>query len=170
MNTLILNADAQPTNLLPLSVISWQEAIRYICLEKVKVLTYYEDWWVHSARWETQVPAVIMLLVYQKPKRAVRFSKKNIYLRDQYRCQYCGIKVTEKTASVDHVIPVSQGGKNHWENLTTACRTCNSLKSDKQDWHPKKRPYRPSYWELANLRRAQGYDIKHHSWTQFIDC
>jgi len=168
MATLILNADAQPTNLLPLSVITWQEAIRYLCLEKVKVLTYYEDWWVHSVSWQTQVPAVVMLLEYQKPKRVARLSKKNIYLRDGYRCQYCGISVTEKTASVDHVIPQSQGGRGSWDNLSTACRRCNSTKSDRRDLHPRTPPYKPDYWELAHKRRQIGYDIKHPSWLDFL--
>lgn len=169
MTTLILNADAQPKNLVPLSVLPWQEAIKYMVLEKATVVSYYEDWWIHSQHWRTQVPAVLMLREYQKPKHAVRLTKRNVYLRDRFVCQYCDMKITDKTASVDHVIPVSQGGRNRWENLTTACRKCNSLKSDKRDWQPRNKPYRPTYWELANLRREQGYDIKHPSWLQFIE-
>lgn len=168
MATLILNADAQPTNLLPLSVISWQEAIRYMVLEKVKVITYYDDWYVHSPSWSTQVPAVIILTEYQKPKRSARLSKKNIYLRDNYKCQYCGIRVTEKTASIDHVIPQSKGGKGSWDNLSTSCRKCNSIKSDRLDMMPDRMPYKPDYWELAHKRRQLGYEIKHPSWLDFI--
>jgi len=168
MATLVLNADAQPTNLVPLSVISWQEAIKYIVLEKARVMTYYDDWVVRSPTWETAVPAIIMLLEYQKPKKGVRLSKKNIYLRDNYKCQYCGIRVTESTASIDHVIPQSKGGRGGWANLTTACRRCNSAKSDRSDMLPSTMPYKPDYWELAAKRKAMGYDIKHPSWLDFI--
>ena len=167
MATLILNADAQPTNWLPLSVISWQDAIRYMVLEKARVMEYYDDWVVRSPTWETAVPAIIMLTEYQKPKRTVRLTKKNIYLRDNHKCQYCNIKVTDKTASIDHVIPVSKGGKSRWDNLSTACRRCNSAKSD-SIIQPNNQPYRPDYWELANKRKLQGYEIKHPSWLTFI--
>jgi hypothetical protein len=61
MTTLVLNADAQPTSLLPLSVVDWREAIRYLVLDKVSVMAWYDDWIVHSANWSTRVPAVIML-------------------------------------------------------------------------------------------------------------
>jgi 5-methylcytosine-specific restriction endonuclease McrA len=167
MSTLILNADAQPTNFLPLSVISWQEAIRYIVLEKASPVYHYENWWVRSPSWETQVPAVIMLREYQKPKRSIRLSKKNVYLRDNFTCQYCGDQLNDKTLSIDHVIPVSKGGRNRWDNLTTSCRKCNSHKSDKAI-KPETIPYKPDYWELVAKRKQRGYDIKHSSWLEFI--
>ena len=94
MSTLLLNADMQPVSLLPLSVVDWQESIRYMVLDKVKVLEWHDDWIVHSARWQTRVPAVIMLNQYQKPKHTMRLSKRNIFLRDAYTCQYCGTDVT----------------------------------------------------------------------------
>lgn len=61
MSTLLLNADMQPISLLPLSIVDWQEAIRYMVLEKADVLEWYDDWVVRSARWETRVPAVLLL-------------------------------------------------------------------------------------------------------------
>ena len=65
-DTLILNADAQPVSLLPLSTVNWQEAIRYMVLEKARVLEWHEDWIVHSATWETRVPAILILNDYYK--------------------------------------------------------------------------------------------------------
>ena len=120
-HALLLNADMQPVSLLPLSTVDWQEAIRYMVLDKVEVLSWHDDWIVHSAVWETRVPAVIMLKEYQRPKHTMRLSKRNVFLRDQYECQYCGVEVTEQTATLDHVHPVSKGGKTSWENSTTAC-------------------------------------------------
>jgi 5-methylcytosine-specific restriction endonuclease McrA len=68
--------------MLPVSIISWQESIKYMVLDKATVLEWYEDWTVRSERWSTRVPAVIMLNEYQKPKIRVRFSKQNVFLRD----------------------------------------------------------------------------------------
>ena len=168
MSVLLLNADAQPINFLPLSVVSWQEAIRYMVLDKVRVLSWYEDWTVRSESWETHVPAIIMLHEYQKPKTAVRVSRRNVYLRDQFRCQYCGTRVTEKTATLDHVTPISKGGKSTWTNLSTACKKCNWDKSDKTHIKPKHPPYKPEYYELANKRKEQGYVLSHPSWEDYI--
>ena len=85
MTTLVLNSDGNPVSMLPLSIISWEESIKYMCLDKAHVLEWYDNWVVHSARWETRVPAVIMLREYMKPKTSIRFSKQNVFLRDGYR-------------------------------------------------------------------------------------
>jgi len=167
MSTLVLNADALPTNYLPLSVVDWQEAIRYMVSDRAKVLTFYDDWVVSSPSWETHVPAVIMLSEYQKPKKTVRLNKRNVYLRDNFHCQYCSKAVDSKTASIDHVLPLSKGGKNRWNNLTTACKNCNSYKSSKLI-KPKNQPYKPEYYELVSKRKQRGYTILHPSWREFL--
>jgi len=85
-HTLILNADASPISVLPLSTITWEESIRYLVSDKATVLEWYDDWIVHSATWETRVPAVMILKEYQKKKVSVRFSKQNVFLRDLFTC------------------------------------------------------------------------------------
>jgi 5-methylcytosine-specific restriction endonuclease McrA len=149
-------------------VIGWQDAIRYMVLEKVSVLEWHDDWIVHSARWETRVPAVIMLNDYFKKKSYVRFSKANVFLRDEFLCQYCGIGVNRKTATLDHVLPFSHGGKTTWENSTTSCSKCNSLKGNNRRIKPKKIPHKPDYWELVDKRKRQPFEINHPSWPQFL--
>ena len=63
---LILNADASPISVLPLSTIPWEEAIRYLVTDKATVLEWHDDWIVRSERWSTRVPAVMILKEYQK--------------------------------------------------------------------------------------------------------
>ena len=168
-STLLLNADMQPVSLLPLSVVEWQEAIRYMVLDKVKVLEWHEDWIVRSARWQTRVPAVIMLNQYQKPKHTMRLSKRNIFLRDAYTCQYCGTTVTEVSATLDHVLPVSKGGKTTWENSATACKSCNYKKAAHVGkMKPKITPYKPTFWDLVAKRRDKGYHFHHPSWSNYL--
>ena len=110
-DVLLLNADAQPLSYLPLSAIQWKEAIMYMYHDKCTVLDWYDDWMVRSTSWETRVPAVIILKDFVRTKTMVRFSKNNVYLRDQYHCLYCNARVNKKSATMDHVIPVSKGGK-----------------------------------------------------------
>lgn len=166
---LVLNRDAQPLSILPLSTINWQEAIRYMVLDKATVLEWHNDWIVRSANWSTRVPAVIMLNEYQKPKSYVRLTKRNVFLRDHYTCQYCDAKVSDKEATVDHVHPLSKGGGNTWANLVTACRPCNYRKSDKRHMKPKRVAYKPDYWELVQRRRELGFTLHHKSWALYLN-
>ena len=168
MSTLLLNADAQPVSLLPLSVIDWQEAIKYIVLDKVEVMSWYDDWVVRSARWETRVPAVLMLKEYQKTKNYARLSKRNVFLRDRYVCQYCGINIKHSEATLDHVLPLSLGGKSSWTNLSTACKPCNYRKANHTKMKPRQQPHKPDFWELAEKRRQMGFDVAHESWRDYL--
>lgn len=167
-DVLLLNTDGSPVSMLPLSTVSWQEAIRFLVLDKVSVLDWHEDWIVRSANWETRVPAVIMLKEYQKKKGYVRYSKMNVFLRDEFKCQYCGIEVSRRTATLDHVLPISHGGKSTWENSTTACMPCNSGKGNNKHHVPKHKPHKPTYWELVEKRKKLAWDLQHPSWAQFL--
>lgn len=168
MSCLILNTDASPIGLIPLSTISWEEAIRYLVTDKAIVLEWYDDWIVRSERWSTRVPAVMMIKEYQKKKNYIRFSKQNVFLRDGYRCQYCGAEVNRKTATLDHVLPQSHGGRSDFLNCTTACSTCNGRKGNNKKIVPLTAPWKPTYWELVDKRRKLGWDIPHPSWTTYL--
>jgi 5-methylcytosine-specific restriction endonuclease McrA len=168
-HTLLLNADASPVSMLPLSTLDWQEAIRYLVLNKVTVLEWYDDWVVHSASWETKVPAVIMLNEFHKKKTAVRYTKQNVFLRDDYICQYCGTSVSRKTATLDHVIPSSLGGTSTWENSVCACGDCNSRKSNSLKMKPKVKPLKPTYYQLVEKRKRLKWDrVPHTSWHYYL--
>jgi hypothetical protein len=110
----------------------------------------------------------MMLREYQKKKTAVRFSKQNVFLRDQYRCQYCGIDIQKRYATLDHVLPVSHGGKSTFENCVCACSTCNSNKGSNKKIVPKVKPYKPAYYELVEKRRKISWDLQHPSWADYI--
>jgi len=168
-DTLVLNADGAPVSFLPLSTINWQESIRYMVLEKATVLAWHDNWIVHSATWETPVPSVIILKEYMKAKTTVRFSRANVYLRDNGICQYCETPVTKQNATLDHVLPVSKGGKTTWENCCTACAPCNASKSDKiKGWKPKRLPTKPSYYQLVNKRKQMPFHVAHDAWLEFL--
>lgn len=166
--TLILNADASPVSLLPLSIISWEESIRYLVTDKATVIEWYDDWVVRSEKWSTQVPAVMILKEYQKKKTSVRFSKQNVFLRDGYTCQYCSDEVARRDSTLDHVLPVSHGGKTTFENCVCACAMCNSNKGNNKKIVPKIKPYRPTYFQLAENRKKLKWDLSHPSWEAYL--
>ena len=166
-DVLVLSNDGQPLNYLPLSAIKWKEAITYLFLDKCTVLEWYDDWIVKSPSWETKVPAVIMLKERYRRGRKPRFSKTNLYIRDLYTCQYCFTKLPRKELTLDHVIPISRGGKTNWENIVASCGTCNIGKGNKIQ-APKTKPYRPDYWELVSKRKQLAFDIKHPVWNKYL--
>jgi 5-methylcytosine-specific restriction endonuclease McrA len=169
MDTLVLNADGNPLSYLPLSTINWQEAIRYIVLDKVSVIQWHENWIVRSVNWETFVPSILMLKEYTKPKHYVRFSKSNVFLRDNYTCQYCNKHLQKKDCTLDHVKPVSQGGRTVFENTVTACVLCNATKGSYDRMTPKIKPYKPAYFELVNKRKVLPFNVRQNSWLEYIN-
>ncbi|KAK4777454.1 hypothetical protein SAY87_017641 [Trapa incisa] len=115
----------------PVNVVCWRRAICLEFTEKVDVLEYY-DQTVNSPSGSFYIPAVLRvphLLQVVKRRRIVHnLTKKNILHRDKYSCQYCS---SSDNLTIDHVLPVAQGGKWEWENLVTACSKCNSRKGQK---------------------------------------
>lgn len=115
----------------PVKVVTWQRAIQLLFLGKVEVIEEY-DGFVRSTLLVMKIPAVVRLLKgFRRPKKPVKFSRVNIYGRDDYRCQYCGDKCEMAELTYDHVLPRAQGGKTEWTNIVSACADCNSKKANR---------------------------------------
>lgn len=117
------------------------------------------------------VPHVIVLHRYQQcPPRVVRFNRRNIYIRDRFRCQYCGRAPGREDLTIDHVLPRSRGGASVWHNVVAACAPCNSRKGDRLpsecDMHPMRAPKRPSW--LTALRVVPDKS-QIAVWKRFVD-
>jgi 5-methylcytosine-specific restriction endonuclease McrA len=125
-STLLLSATYEP-----IKVISWKRAVVLTFLGKVDVLEEYSRE-VHSPTTALRLPAVVKLHRYVKnlPRR-VKFSRQNLYHRDNYTCQYCHRPHPSSQLTYDHVIPRSRGGQTSWTNVVTACIRCNLKKGDK---------------------------------------
>jgi 5-methylcytosine-specific restriction endonuclease McrA len=112
----------------PLKVINWKKAIIMLTLGKVEVIEEYTRE-VHSVSFAIKLPAVVRLLRFVKrPTIPVRFSRQNIYIRDDHKCQYCGKRLTPDELTWDHVLPRARGGKTEWKNVVTCCIECNRKK------------------------------------------
>ncbi len=124
METLVLSAGFEPV-----ARVSWQRAVTLLWEGKVEVVEEYQDRVVRSVTFEIKIPAVIRFLrAVRGRKRALKFSRENVYVRDRRRCQYCGRIVPRPEATYDHVVPRSQGGKTLWENVVICCVPCNQRK------------------------------------------
>jgi 5-methylcytosine-specific restriction endonuclease McrA len=152
-HALVLNASFEP-----LHIVTWQRAIQLLFQGKVEVVEESEQE-VRTVKFTIKIPAVLRLISYiplSRKKEIVRFSRMNIFLRDQHTCQYCGKHFSKTHLTLDHVIPIVQGGKKCWENIVTACKPCNQRKGGRTpsqaNQHLIRKPKRPQWLPTASLQ------------------
>jgi len=165
---LVLNADFRPLSYYPLSLWSWQDAIKAVCLDRVSIVSSY-DRIIKSPSFEMFIPSVVSLKEYVKPARHPAFTRFNVFLRDRFSCQYCGDR---DDLTFDHLVPRCKGGTTTWENVLTACSPCNLRKGSKtpreSGMAPMQLPYRPSVQDLHNNGRLFPPNYLHRSWLDYL--
>ncbi|MGQ7793821.1 HNH endonuclease [Faunimonas sp. B44] len=165
---LVLNADYRPLSYYPLSLWSWQDAIKAVFLDRVNIVSEY-DFLVRSPRFEMRLPSVVSLRHYIKPSRNPAFTRFNVFLRDRFQCQYCG---SPDDLTFDHLVPRSRGGQTTWGNVITACSPCNLRKGNKScrdaGLFPMQMPYEPSVHDLHNNGRLFPPNYLHESWFDYL--
>ncbi|MBP0492040.1 HNH endonuclease [Roseomonas sp. SG15] len=168
---LVLNADFRPLSYFPLSIWSWQDAVKAVFLDRVSVLNEYETE-VHSTSLTMRLPSVIALKEYIPAARRPAFTRFNVFLRDRFSCQYCGRDHAAPDLTFDHVIPRSRGGRTTWENVVAACGPCNLRKGSKLPREigmlPRQVPRQPTSWELQENGRAFPPNHLHESWRDYL--
>jgi 5-methylcytosine-specific restriction endonuclease McrA len=141
---LVLNKSWQPVHVATVAralVLVWKDAARVVDVADYQTFTW-QDWarmspeagdaFLQSANCRLRVPEVITLTGYDRlPTRAVTFSRRNIYKRDRFQCQYCGCNPGGEELTIDHVNPRAQGGVSSWTNCVLACVACNKRKADR---------------------------------------
>lgn len=153
MHTLVLNSDMTPER-----VRSWQEAICLVLKGRAECLVAYEVYQLQNGD-VVEIPAVVRLKRHYKKngKSSLKFSRKGVFARDQYCCQYCGGAKSARELTLDHVVPRRQGGRTEWSNITTACRHCNHQKGghtpEQAGMRLLSQPKRPNFlhWHLTFL-------------------
>lgn len=165
---LVLNADYRPLSYYPLSLWPWQEAIKAAFLDRVSIVAEY-DAFVHSPTTEIRIPSVVVLKEFVKPQKRVAFTRFNLFLRDEFRCQYCGAK---GDLTFDHVVPRSRGGRTSWENVVAACSPCNLKKGSKSlkqvGMHLRQVPRQPAAEDMQRAGRKFPPNYLHESWMDFL--
>ena len=140
----------------PIKIISWQRAMTLLMLDKVDVVEEY-DTEIRGTSMILNVPAVIRLRkAFRRFTKPVKFSRVNIYARDEYRCQYCGVKCSIAQLTYDHVIPRSRGGRTSWDNIVSCCYVCNAKKANRTPAEAKmvlrSTPVRPTWMPAIQIR------------------
>ncbi len=166
----------------------YRELAEVVAFDDGKYLAYdFDDWvevsqakqrfepekydWVRTVRFQIAVPKIIRLLGYDKlPAAGVKLNRRNLFARDQNRCQYCGKRYPTSELSLDHVIPRSQGGLNTWENIVCACIRCNVKKGGRTPHQAGMKliglPVKPRRSPVLTIKLS---DSKYASWKQFLD-
>ena len=165
---LVLNADFRPLSYYPLSLWSWQETVKAVFLGRVDVVAQY-DHVVRSPSFKMRLPSVISLREFVKQDRPPAFTRFNVFLRDGFKCAYCG---SPDDLTFDHVIPRSKGGRTSWDNIVAACSPCNLRKGGRMPreaaMHPARPPLRPSSYQLQQVGRKFPPNHLHDTWIDFL--
>ena len=163
---LVLNADFQPLSYFPLSLISWQHAVKAVFQGTHSVVEQYEAV-ARSPSITLRLPSVLALRTYVAPARRAAFTRFNVFLRDRFRCQYCGERHAPSELTFDHVVPRSRGGRTTWDNVVAACEPCNTAKDNKLT-RPLTLPREPAVGELMAAQRAFPPNYLHESWADYL--
>lgn len=129
------------------------------------------DDWVGTANRRIRIPRILVLQAYDcLPIGRIRFSRHNIFVRDDHTCQYCGKRFSRQNLNLDHVIPRSRGGKTNWENVVASCIACNFKKGGRTPTEALMRlirqPRRPRWSQLVHPPRLKA---RYREWLPFLD-
>jgi len=178
--TLVLNRNWQPVG-----VASVARSLTLVAAERARIVDpsdfqqySWSDWsqlvpegdepFLQAVKFRLRVPEIIALIKYDRvPVSMVTFSRRNLFKRDHFKCQYCGQSPGCDALTIDHVLPKSRGGKSQWENCVLACLDCNGRKSnrtpDEAHMPLLRKPVRPK-WQSLYAR----HDVRIESWSKFV--
>lgn len=154
-----------------------KQVAKFVDVEDMQMLTW-DDWsqvrpaagdaYLQSVNVQLRVPEVVVLTRYDKmPRRKVTFSRRNVYQRDGYRCQYCGCQPGAEELTIDHVVPRASGGVSSWVNCVLACIGCNKRKADRSlkaaGMKLKHEPVVPAWRPVYADHR-----VRLDSWSKFV--
>jgi 5-methylcytosine-specific restriction endonuclease McrA len=158
----------------PVGTISWKKAVALLFLNKVTTLEEYDEE-IRSINFSMKIPSVVVLKSGKHRKiNSIRFSRKNIWLRDEGQCQYCSKNVSANLFTIDHVHPKAAGGKTTWENVVVSCYDCNQKKGEKQlkdcGLKLKKVPRKPASLPFVNeIIGFYNENYLHPSWKFWLN-
>ncbi len=178
--TLVLNRNWQPVGVATVArslVKVWNDTARIVDPADYRQYTWI-DWsalsplggapFIQTSRSCLRVPEVVTLTHYDRlPVNAVTFSRRNVFKRDRFTCQYCGRQPGNAELTIDHVMPRAQGGVSSWDNCVLACVDCNTRKADRTPQQaglklqcvPSRPRWKPFYASA---------DVRISSWSRFV--
>ncbi len=178
--TLVLNRHWQPVGVTTVArallkvwndtayIIDPEHCQRYTWTEWVARCPKDHEPCIRTPRLQFGVPEVVTLTTYDRlPAQQVAFSRRNVFKRDRFKCQYCGIRPGSDALTIDHVCPRAQGGVSSWDNCVLACVPCNSRKANRTPEQAgmrlRKTPVRPVWHPLY-----ASMSVRAESWSRFV--
>ena len=166
---LVLNADFRPLSYYPLSLWSWQDAIKAVFLERVNIVANY-DRAVRSPSFEMKLPSVVSLKTFVKPSTHPAFTRFNVFLRDRFACQYCGAR---DDLTFDHLLPRSRGGHTTWDQRRRRLLAVQSAQGQPDAGRSRRcgrrrRPFQPTVQHLHRNGRLFPPNYLHDSWLDYL--
>ena len=177
LRTLELNADYNPLSYFPLSLIPWTQVMFLLIkgqqtgIPRINVVDYYDEY-VYATHTRIQLPSVVSHITFRKRDDKISCTPNNILLRDDFTCQYSGIRYPASQLNMDHVIPKSKGGPFTWDNIVAAHYKINEAKGNRTPAEAGlrliRKPYAPSVYELRDKGRKYPPAYIHESWKPFL--
>ena len=155
----------------PHQILKWEDAVRLVYIGSADVVAEYDEE-LRSPSVVWKMPAVIRLKRnIDKRKKGIKYSRFNLFVRDNFTCQFCGLKKKARDLTRDHVVPRANGGKTTWMNTVTSCRTCNSLKGrkscDEAGMFPRNVPIQPK--SLPRVPPIRSLEAAPEEWHPFLE-
>ena len=178
--TLVLNRNWQPINFATVAralIMLWNESVRVVDPADYQLYDW-SDWskltpegdapFVRGVRQRFRVPEVVTLTKFDRlPTASVTFSRRNVFKRDRFTCQYCGKQPGSDDLTIDHIVPRAHGGESSWTNCVLACTDCNKHKADRTPKQAhmrlRKDPVRPKWKPLYSEHIS-----RMESWSKFV--
>ncbi len=118
-----------------------------------------------------RVPRIVLLTLYDRmPRKEVKFSRNNVFERDEHTCQYCRRRFDRKELNIDHVVPRHRGGATTWENVVCSCLPCNRSKGNRTPEEARmpllRHPRRPRWRPFVEVQFRHSYE---NAWRHFLD-
>ena len=159
---LVLNQNYEPLN-----VCTVRRAFILVDRGKAEIIENGRGY-LHTITVTFPIPSVIRLIyLIRRPKPQGRLTRRDVFLRDRYICQYCGKETRDLT--LDHVIPRRRGGDHDWQNIVAACKSCNHRKAGRSPAEARMRlirqPFQPSF---SYFRTLYPFLQEQEEWRKFI--
>jgi 5-methylcytosine-specific restriction endonuclease McrA len=129
-----------------------------------------EEDYIHTIRLRILIPKVMLLRTYDRlPVSEIKFNRENVFIRDNYTCQYTGKRCKASELTLDHVIPRERGGRTSWENIVTCRREINSLKANRLPYEAGlkliRKPVRPKWRPFSSVVACSNFE---QEWAHFL--
>ncbi len=126
---------------------------------------------VQTISMKIRIPRIIVLLMFERlPKKEVKFTRHNVFERDNNTCQYCGVLFSRDSLNLDHIMPRDRGGQTTWENIVCSCIPCNTRKGNRLPHEAGmaliRKPKRPKWRPFIHISLSSH---PHESWKHFLD-